>query len=310
MRFTQDIAGGKRVAALRRFAAAITLLNILGHSWFGFEQSWATPVVAIAAAYLTELVLEYADAGWNGRRPAFARGGVIQAIDFFLPAHITGLACAMLLYAGSSLAAVVFAVVTGISSKALFRIRTSHGSRHFFNPSNFGITATLLLFPWVGIAPPYHFTENIRGAGDIILPAIIVLSGSFLNYRFTGRIPLILSWLAAFSAAAGVRTYLTGLPLWPALLPATGVAFILYTFYMVSDPATTPMTPARQAMFGASVGVVYQLLVAAHVVFGLFFALSIVSAARGVGIWIFALARANANESRPVKLLTAVARAK
>jgi hypothetical protein len=59
------------------------------------------------------------------------------------------------------------------------------------------------------------------------------------------------------------------------------VAFILFTFYMVTDPATTPSAPRAQVAFGASVAAVYGLLMAAHVVFGLFFALSLVCAARG-----------------------------
>jgi enediyne biosynthesis protein E5 len=64
--------------------------------------------------------------------------------------------------------------------------------RHYLNPSNFGITATLVLFHWVGIAPPYMFTENVRGPLDVILPLILVASGSLLNTLFTERIPLIL----------------------------------------------------------------------------------------------------------------------
>ena len=52
----------------------------------------------------------------------------------------------------------------------------------------------------------------------------------------------------------------------------TGVAFLLFTFYMVTDPATTPSTPRGQIAFGAAVAAAYGLLMAFHVVFGLFFA--------------------------------------
>jgi hypothetical protein len=65
----------------------------------------------------------------------------------------------------------------------------------------------------------------------------------------------------------------------------TGVAFILYTFYMVTDPATTPEGRLEQVVFGASVAATYGLLMVAHVVFGLFFALTTVSAVRGVMLW-------------------------
>src|SRR5688500_17733357 len=56
-----------RLGGLRRFAVAITILNILGHAFFGFEQSLAQPLVALAAAYIAELLLEFIDARLNGR---------------------------------------------------------------------------------------------------------------------------------------------------------------------------------------------------------------------------------------------------
>jgi hypothetical protein len=61
----------------------------------------------------------------------------------------------------------------------------------------------------------------------------------------------------------------------------TGVAFILYTFYMVTDPATTPSGTRAQMVFGAAVAFTYGLLMVCHIVFGLFFALSIVCTLRG-----------------------------
>jgi enediyne biosynthesis protein E5 len=274
-----------RLGGLRRFSIGITTLNVLGHTVFGFEQSWAQPLAALAAAYATELVLEAIDARAKGRPPRFV-GGPQAVIDFFLSAHISGLAVSMLLYANDRLAPVVFAAVTAIGSKAIVRITTSEGVRHLFNPSNLGISVTLLAFPAISIAPPYHFTERLENAGDWILPGAIVLTGTLLNARFTGRLPLIASWLSAFALQALVRSAVTNAPLVAGLLPMTGVAFILYTFYMVTDPATTPERPAAQAAFGAGVAVAYGCLMALHIVFGLFFALTAVSTCRGVGAWV------------------------
>jgi hypothetical protein len=44
--------------------------------------------------------------------------------------------------------------------------------------------------------------------------------------------------------------------------------------------------PRGQFMFGASVGAVYGLLVAAHIVFGFFFALTLVSLGRGITLYV------------------------
>lgn len=274
-----------RLAALRRFAVAITVLNILGHTVLGFEQAWAHPIAAVVLAYALELLLEWTDAR-ACRRPVRFLGGPRALVDFLLPAHITGLAVAMLLYANEQLGPVLFATATAVASKTVFRVRVGQGTRHFLNPSNFGITVTLLLFPWVGIAPPYHFTENLHGIADWILPGLIVLTGSFLNIRLTHRLPLILAWLGAFLAQGAIRSLTSGTPLLAALLPITGLAFVLYTFYMVTDPATTPSGRREQVLFGIAVAAVYGLLLTAHVVFGLFFALTIVCVLRGVGLHV------------------------
>ncbi len=271
-----------RLGGLRRFAIAITVLNILGHAFFGFEQSLAQPLVALATAYSTELLLEIIDARCNRRPLRFLGGGPRRFIEFLLSAHISGLACAMLLYANERLGPVMFAAVVAICSKAVLRAPFGNGTRHFFNPSNFGITITLLTFSWVSVAPPYQFTENMIGVGDWILPAIIVCTGTFLNARFTHRLPLIAAWLSGFIAQAALRSLFFDTPFEAALVPMTGVAFILYTFYMVTDPATTPSGRRDQIVFGLSVAAVYGLLMVMHVVFGLFFALTIACTIRGL----------------------------
>jgi Na+-translocating ferredoxin:NAD+ oxidoreductase RnfD subunit len=285
----------KRLAGLRRFAAAITLLNILGHTVFGFEQSWAQPLVSLAAAYGMEILLEWA----GGRRRAWLSK---DTFDFLLPAHITGLAVAMLLYANDRLWPIAFASAVAIGSKAIFRVGPGSRTRHFFNPSNFGISVTLLAFPWVGIAPPYHFTENLVGVGSWILPGVMIISGTFLNAKFTHKLPLIGTWLVCFALQALVRSWLFGAPPIAAWLPMTGVAFLLYTFYMVTDPATSPGSVRGQIVFGAAVACAYAALMIAHVVFGLFFALTIVCALRGALLyWQARKAPAHQVETRPAR---------
>jgi len=287
------------LTALRRFAIAITALNLLGHFVLGFEQAWATPIVSLLAAYSTEIVLEILDAWRAGRRPRFLGGGR-AFLDFLLSAHISGLAVAMLLYANDRLLPIAFAAVTAIGSKYLFRVAvgTERHSRHIFNPSHLGITATLLAFPWVGIAQPYMFTENLSTAASWLLPAAIVCTGSFLNSKLTRRMPLILAWLSAFVLQAAVRHFVFGNLFWPSLNPMTGVAFVLFTFYMVTDPATTPVTARGQVAFGAAVAAAYGTLMALHIVFGLFFALSAVCALRGALVW----ARSRAWAARPARI--------
>jgi Na+-translocating ferredoxin:NAD+ oxidoreductase RnfD subunit len=293
--YLQDRLGG-----LRRFAIAITVLNLLEHTFFGFEQSYAQPLVGLAAAYGTEIALELVDAKANRRRPRFAGGGE-SLVDFLLSAHITGLAVSMLLYANQRLAPVAFGAAAAIASKSAIRLPVNGSIRHVFNPSNFGIALTLLLFPSVGIAPPYMFTENLGPVGDWLLPSLIVGLGTLLNARFTHRLPLIAGWLLGFAFQAGLRHALFGARLEGALMPMSGVAFLLFTFYMVTDPATTPGRPRDQVAFGLAVALAYGALMRLHVVFGLFFSLALVSGARLLWLSVLALSRRTAPHPATVR---------
>jgi hypothetical protein len=274
----------KRIAALERFAASITIFTIAGAFWLGFEDSWAQPVVALATAYVLEIAFEALEA-WGSARPPRFLGGVRAFVHFLLPAHITALSIALLLYPNARLMPIVFATAVATGSKFLLRAPVKGGWRHFMNPSNLGITVTLLAFPWVGIAPPYHFTENVSGALDWIVPAVVLVSGTMLNAKLTGKGPLILAWTVGFAAQAAIRSVVFDTPLVAALLPMTGLVFVLYTNYMITDPGTAPIARRGQIVFGAATAAVYGVLVSLHIVFGLFFALTIVTMGRGLVLY-------------------------
>ena len=298
-----------RIAALRRFAVAITILNFVGHRWLGFEQAIAQPILAVLTCYVTELFLETVDARRDGRLPAYKvenpdaalREKLRTMVNFLLPAHITGFALGMLLYIGSRLELFVIAGIVAISSKYVFRfLSASPGPRrhkHYFNPSNFGITVMLVLFSGtVSIAPPYQFTEYFGFKGDIILPVFITFLGTFVNFVFTGKIPLIMAWVGGFALQGIFRSIVDpNVSPWAAVSPLTGLALILFTMYMVTDPGTTPRSTRNQVIFGLSVAGVYGVLISQGIAFGVFFALTIVCAVRGTYLTVV-----NAQERRRV----------
>jgi hypothetical protein len=303
---TADWVAKVRLGGLHRFAFAITALNLLGHFWLGFETSWAHPLAALATGYALELLLELVDARAHGRALRFLGGGVMGCVNFFLSAHISALAVSMLLYPNQRLFPVVFATAVAIGGKAIFRITVDGRSRHFMNPSNLGIATTLILFPWVGIAPPYQFTESLYGVGNWIFPLIIMCSGTLINVKYTSRLVLLLSWLGGFVAQALLRHLLLGNALLPSLSPMTGLAFLLFTFYMVTDPPTTPSSKRGQVAFGLGVASAYGLLMAFHIVFGLFFSLVIVCGIRGSWIGLRTLYQQRQFTGQPALAAAAV----
>jgi enediyne biosynthesis protein E5 len=277
----------RRFFALWYFTILLITWNVLGYSVLGFEQSWAHALAGVATALGMQFLLEYIDA-WAKRRPVRFFGGTEALLSFLPPAIIPGLACAMLIYPNEHLMPVVFAAALSISSKVFFRAPVGGGRfQHIFNPSNFGIVSTLLLFPWVGLAPAYHFTQNITGAWNWVVPGIILLSGIVVHALFTGRLPLCLAWVGGFVLQALCRSLIFNSSVLPSLVPMTSAAFIVFTLYMIPDPATTPIKMRRQVAFGFAVATLYGFLQASHVVYGLFIALLLTSAIRGLALYFY-----------------------
>lgn len=69
----------------------------------------------------------------------------------------------------------------------------------------------------------------------------------------------------------------------------TGVAFVLFTNYMITDPGTTPSKARPQFVFGSAVAIVYAVLMQFNIVYTLFFATAIVCGGRGLGWWAASL---------------------
>ena len=51
-----------RLFALWYFLVLMTIWNIAGHTFLGFEQAWIAPMIAVTAAMFTQLLLEWIDA--------------------------------------------------------------------------------------------------------------------------------------------------------------------------------------------------------------------------------------------------------
>jgi enediyne biosynthesis protein E5 len=275
-----------RYLALRNFALSISVFNVFGYTLLGFEQPWLWPILAVLVGYTTEIVFELISARAERRAPGFLGRGPRGMYEFLLPAHITALACNMLLYANNDFWPVILAVVIGVSGKHALKAPINGRMRHFMNPSNLGISVTLLaLGSWVSISPPYQFTEWANTYFKLMVPMVILTAGTVLNAMLTKKIPLIVGWLGAFAIQAFVRHWIFGVQLNTALEVMTGVAFVLFTNYMITDPGTSPSKARPQFMFGSAIAFVYAVLMSFNIVYTLFYATSIVCALRGLGWW-------------------------
>ncbi|MGX7828607.1 enediyne biosynthesis protein [Actinokineospora sp. 24-640] len=295
----------KVMMALRNFAMSITVFNIAGYIFLGFEQPWLWPLAALATGYTVELVLEKIGAKVEGRAPRYQGGGAKGLMQFLFPAHITSLAVNMLIYVNDQFWVLIFGVAVAVGTKWVLRVPIKGRVRHYMNPSNFGIVVILLLFPWGSIAPPYHFTENLYGWADWIIPGLVIIGGTMINGKLTGRMWLIAGWVGGFALQAILRGVFFDTSIAAALGMMTGVAFILFTNYMISDPGTTPSKPAAQLAFGGGVAAVYGILMVAHIAYTIFLATALVCLMRGMYHWTIHLAQKSAKLAPAVPIAPA-----
>src|SRR5436305_11311328 len=228
-----------RLQALWRFAISISVFTTIGLLFLGFEYSYAQPLIALLTAYILEPVFEMLECWSCDRPPRFMGNGLRGFVEFMLPAHITALSVALLLYPGARPLPIVFAVTVAIASKSILTVNVKGKKKHFMNPSNLGIVATLLFFPSVGLAMPYQFTENV--AHDFLsylLPVFVLIAGTMLNVGLTKKHPLILGWVGGFVLQALLRDAIFHGPVLAPLLPMLSLVFWLYTNYMITDPGT------------------------------------------------------------------------
>ncbi len=158
----------------------------------------------------------------------------------WLSALNTSLSVLLLLHAQSVWWLVVAAVLS-IASKFALRL----GKRHVFNPSNFGIVAALLLTSEVWAAP---------GQWGHGLWWFLLAAGCGL-VAWIGWRPLLvtLSFILTYTGLVFLKATWLGDPWAIPLHQLQNGSLLLFSFFMLSDPKTTPAHPVAKIVFGVSV---------------------------------------------------------
>lgn len=151
-------------------------------------------------------------------------------------ALISGLSLCLLLRTNSLLFAALAAVIT-IASKFVIRWR----GKHIFNPTNFGIVALLLATDHVWVSPGQW------GSAAYFAFLIACLGGLVVNRA--ARSDVTYAFLVFYLAVLFGRALWLGQPMTIPLHQLGSGAFLIFTFFMISDPKTTPDTRAGRLLF-------------------------------------------------------------
>lgn len=228
-------------------ATGLTLWTVLGQTAYYFNRNLFQLGVAVASACLLDFIIV---ALWR------------RELSVPLSAYITALSVGLLVESYDWRVYVVVPV-WGILSKYLLRDRT----RHFFNPSNFGIVMVLLLGHGIASVAP-----GSQWGADYRVAFAILCLGMMMMVRIK-KLELALGWIGGFVFMGLLRMVLRQGGLVFALGPITGAEFALFTFSMMPDPKTCPSTRRGCLAWGLSIAFVDGVLRYLEIRYSMFYAL-------------------------------------
>lgn len=155
-------------------------------------------------------------------------------------ALISALSLTLLLRADAWWLAAAAAVIA-IGSKFLIRVC----GRHIVNPSNLGLVAMMIVTGGVWVSPGQW--------GQAAWFALLVAgAGGFVVHR-AARGDVALAFLGTWAAILIARALWLGDPLAIPLHRLQSGSLLVFAFFMITDPRTTPASRAGRVVFGAAV---------------------------------------------------------
>ena len=227
----------------------ITLILLISQFSFGLLESLSRTLLAIGVSLGCEIVLA---------------GLLYRKIPHLASAYISGISVGILLRS-PAFAPYALCSVLAIMSKYVIRWR----GRHLWNPSNFAISAMLLL------APEYVATLSVQW-GNTIWPMLIVWALGVLIVLRVKRFHITATYVVSFVALAYLRTFFTGHPFLAEVAPITGPMYQLFIFFMITDPRTTVKPFWAQCVVAFAVALVEMILRLGENVHAPYYALAIV----------------------------------
>jgi Na+-transporting NADH:ubiquinone oxidoreductase subunit NqrB len=206
----------------------LAALLTYGMVWLDFDISVSRVALLLATVLGTQ---------WVGSRLI---GGAARFESSAPSALISGLSLCLLLRTNRSDLAALAAIVT-IAGKFLIRV----GGKHVFNPTNGGIVAMLLLTDQVWVSPG-------QWGSAAYFAFLLACAGSLVVNR-AARSDVTCAFIVFYCALLLGRSSYVGEPLTIPFHRLESGALLLFTFFMISDPKTTPDSRIGRVVFAALV---------------------------------------------------------
>jgi hypothetical protein len=192
--------------------------------------------------------------------------------------------CILANYSHGSFAILVPIVLT-VTSKYFI---TFNGS-HVFNPTLFGLAISLLYAnETISISP------SSQWGGSISIAVFVATVGIILLFTKLNRKPLLISWLLFYTISLAARAYIKQnvISVETIFLGALAAPwFYLFSFFMITDPKTSPNTVKEQVLMGFAIAAIDFWLNINRVLTSVFFSGLIYFSVRFFILHLYALAK-------------------
>ncbi len=243
-------------------AAVIITVHVLGQVFLGFWVSVPQILAAILTCWVIEVAITFR-----------------QSKAFVWPASamLTGSGVALILRVvgtppedrWSFYAVEVFAVVAGLSLLTKYVIK--YRGTHLFNPSNVGLVVAFLVLGSQRVEPLdfWWAPPNV----PMLAAYAVIIGGGLLITRRLKLLGLAVTFWVSLAIGVGVLAAsghsmvarwafapVTGFDFWRVIVTSPEV--LIFLFFMITDPKTSPTGQVGRIVFGFVVAVVSTLLMA------------------------------------------------
>ena len=200
---------------------------LYGVSYLGWDTALPKYLALFGAAVATQLAFSYF---------------TTKKYSSIKSALITVLGLCLLLKTGSIETAVLAAVIA-ISTKFILKVK----NKHIFNPANIGIVTAILLSNDAWVSPG-------QWGSSVVLWFLVGAAGLMMILK-VGRMDTSITFLAVFGGLLFLRqvVYLGWEPsVW--LHQMSNGTLLLFAFFMITDPMTTPNHTCSRIIWAGALG--------------------------------------------------------
>jgi Na+-transporting NADH:ubiquinone oxidoreductase subunit NqrB len=231
-----------------------TVFLSYGIFYLGWQADWWLYITYFTTSIVTQLVFEFL----LGKK----KTGYWKRIGFSLPSVFISSFGLSLLLKTNNLEIAALAAFISITSKFILKIK----GKHIFNPSALGIVITIFFTGKAWFSPGQWGSSTVILFGVCCLGCIVVTKVQKLDTS--------LAFLGTFAALLFIRQIIyLGWPLDFFIQSISTGSLLLFSFFMITDPKTTPNhTTAR---------IIWSMLVA-----GVAFYLTTFKFINGAPVWV------------------------